>query len=186
MFDCKTYDGLLNVPAGAARSGRGRMKTLLIVYYSRTGGTRQMAEAAARGAAAEPGVDVRLLQATAAGPGDVLAADGYIFAAPENLAALAELMRFFDRSYYPVLGGVNGRPYGFLICAGSDGENASRQATPIATGWRLRAVAEPLIICTEAQTPEAIPAPKVIAASDLERCRTLGATLAAGLAMGLF
>ena len=48
-----------------------------------------MAEAAATGAAAEPGVNVRLLQATAAGPGDVLAADGYIFAAPENLAALA-------------------------------------------------------------------------------------------------
>ena len=58
-----------------------------------------MAEAAAMGAAAEPGVDVRLLQATAAGPDDVLAADGYIFAAPENLAALAGLMKdFFDRS----------------------------------------------------------------------------------------
>jgi multimeric flavodoxin WrbA len=81
------------------------MKTLLIVYHSRTGGTRQMAEAAATGAAAEPGVDVRLLQATAAGPDDVLAADGYIFAAPENLAALAGLIKdFFDRSYYPVLG----------------------------------------------------------------------------------
>jgi hypothetical protein len=37
-----------------------------------------MAEAAATGAAAEPGVDVRLLEATAAGPDDVLAADGYI------------------------------------------------------------------------------------------------------------
>jgi len=47
-----------------------------------------MAEAAA-GAATELGVDVRLLRAVAAGPGDVLAADGYIFAAPENLAALA-------------------------------------------------------------------------------------------------
>jgi multimeric flavodoxin WrbA len=88
------------------------MKTLLIVYHSRTGGTRQMAEAAAMGAAAEPGVDVRLLQAIAAGPEDVLAADGYIFAAPENLAALAGLMKdFFDRSYYPVLGRVNGRPW---------------------------------------------------------------------------
>ena len=42
-------------------AGIGRMKTLLIVYHSRTGGTRQMAEAAATGAAAEPGVDVRLL-----------------------------------------------------------------------------------------------------------------------------
>ena len=81
--------------------------------------TRQMAEAAAAGAAAESGVAVRLLQATAAGPDDVLAADGYIFAAPENLAALAGLMKdFFDRCYYPVLGRINGRPYGLLICAG--------------------------------------------------------------------
>ena len=140
-----------------------------------------MAEAAATGAAEEPGVDVRLLQATAAGPDDVLAADGYIF------AALAGLMKdFFDRSYYPVLGRINGRPYGLMICAGSDGANASRQTARIATGWRLRAVAEPLIICTHAQTPEAILAPKVIAANDLEKCRTPGATLAAGLAMGLF
>src|SRR5271166_4906009 len=132
------------------------MQTLLIVYHSRTGGTRQMAGAAARGAAAEPGVDVRLLQATAAGPGDVLAADGYIFAAPENLAALAGLMKdFFDRCYYPVLGRINGRPYGLLICAGSDGTNAARQTARIATG-RLRAVAGPLIVCTHAQTPEAI------------------------------
>jgi multimeric flavodoxin WrbA len=76
------------------------MQALLIVYHSRTGGTRQMAEAAATGAAAEPGVVVRLLQATAAGPGDVLAADGYIFAAPEKLVALAGLMKdFFDRCY---------------------------------------------------------------------------------------
>jgi multimeric flavodoxin WrbA len=142
----------------------------------RAGGTRQMAEAAATGAATEPGVDVRLLQAAAAGPADVLAADGYIFAAPENLAALAGLMKdFFDRCYYPVLSRINGRPYGLLICAGSDGTNA-----------RLRAVAEPLIVCTHAQTPEAILAPKVITANDLDRCRTLGATLAAGLAMGVF
>jgi multimeric flavodoxin WrbA len=40
----------------------------------------------------------------------VLAADGYIFAAPENLAVLAGLMKdFFDRCYYPVLGRINGR-----------------------------------------------------------------------------
>ena len=68
------------------------MKTLLIVYHSLTGGTRQMAEAVATSAAAEAGVDVRLLPAADAGPDDVLAADGYIFAAPENLAALAGLM----------------------------------------------------------------------------------------------
>ena len=51
------------------------MKALLIVYHSLTGGTRQMAEAAAIGAATESGVDVRLVEAITARPDDVLAAD---------------------------------------------------------------------------------------------------------------
>lgn len=162
-------------------------KTLLIVYHSFTGGTQQMAQAARDGAAAEGGVQVRLLHAAEAGPADVLAADGYLFATPENLAAISGLMKdFFDRSYYPVLDQVNGRPYASLVCAGSDGSNAARQMARIATGWRLKAVAEPLVVCTHAQTPEAILAPKQIGSADLERCRTLGEALAAGLAMGVF
>jgi len=150
-----------------------------------TGGTRQMAEAAARGAAGE--VRVRLLTASEAGPEDVLAADGYLFATPENLAAMAGLMKdFFDRSYYPVLERANGRPYAAMICAGSDGSNAARQIARIATGWRLRPVAEPLILCTRAQTPEAILAPKTIPPEELLRCEELGAALGAGLAMGIY
>jgi len=163
------------------------MKTLLIVYHSVTGGTCQMAAAAARGAAGEAQVAVRRVRAAAAGPEDLLGADGYVFATPENLAAIAGLMKdFFDRSYYPVLGRINGRPYASLICAGSDGANAARQIARIATGWRLRAVAEPVIVCTRAQTPAAILAPKVIGPEDLARCAELGAALAAGLAMGIF
>ncbi len=164
-----------------------RMKTLLIVFYSLTGGTRQMAEAAFRGAASEAGTHARLLQAPDAGPADVLAADGYIYATPESLAAIAGLMKdFFDRTYYPALGRINGRPYATLICAGSDGHNAARQITRIATGWRLRPIAEPLIVCTRAQTPEAIQAPKVIGHENLARCEEIGAALAAGMAMGVF
>ena len=168
------------------------LKTLLIVYHSLTGGTRQMAQAAHDGAAAaaeagEGGVRVRLLPATEAGPADVLAADGYLFATPENLAAISGLMKdFFDRSYYPVQGQVNGRPCASMVCAGSDGSNAARQMARIATGWRLKAVAEPLIICTHAQTPEAILAPKTIGCDDLAQCRVLGESLAAGLALGVF
>jgi hypothetical protein len=93
---------------------------------------------------------------------------------------------FFDRSYYPVLDRINGRPYATLICAGSDGENAARQIARIATGWRLRAIADPLIVCTHAQTPEAILAAKQIGAEDLGRCAEVGATFAAGLAVGIF
>ncbi|MET3444995.1 NAD(P)H-dependent oxidoreductase [Ralstonia sp. 1138] len=162
-------------------------KTLLIVYHSMTGGTRQMAEAAQSGAAEEGGVTVRLLHAAQAGPDDVLAADGYLFATPENLAAISgQLKDFFDRCYYPALDHINGRPYACLICAGSDGQNAVRQIERIATGWRLKPVAEPIIVCTHAQTPEAILAPKQLGADDLEHCRSLGQAMATGLALGVF
>ncbi len=163
------------------------MPRLLIVYHTLTGGTRQMAEAAAVGASTESGVIIRLISASQAQPDDVLSADGYIFATPENLAAMAGLMKdFFDRTYYPVLEHIAGRPYGTLICAGSDGENAARQIARIVKGWRLRQVADPIIVCTHAQTPEAILAPKLIAENDLERCRILGMSIAAGLAIGIF
>ena len=161
--------------------------TLLIVYHSLTDGTRQMAQAAFEGALAEPGVAVRLLHARDADASAVLAAQGYVFATPENLAAISGVMKdFFDRSYYGALDRINGRPYASLVCAGSDGHNAARQLERIATGWRLKAIAEPLIVCTHAQTPEAIAATKQIVADDLERCRALGEALAAGLALGVF
>lgn len=144
-----------------------------------------MAEAAAGAAASEIPTDLK--QAAQAGPEDLLAADGYIFCAPENLAAVAGVMKdFFDRSFYPVLGKIEGRPYAQMVCAGSDGENAARQTARIAQGWRLRAVQPPLIICTHAQTPETILADKVIEEADLSRCRNLGAAIGAGIAMGAF
>ncbi len=163
------------------------MKTLVIVYHTLTGGTLQMARAAAAGAATEPGVEVRLRPAAEAGPQDLLGGDGYIFATPENLAAVSGLMKdFFDRCYYPALDRLNGRPYATLVCAGSDGSNAARQIERIATGWRLKAVAPALIVCTHAQTPEAILRAKHIPADELRRCEELGAALAGGLAMGVF
>lgn len=163
------------------------MKTLLVVFHSMTGGTRQMAEAAANGAGGEPEVRVSLLHAADAGASEVLEADGYIFATPENLGAMSGMMKnFFDRTYYAAVDRITGRPYGMLICAGSDGENAARQISRIVTGWRLKAVAEPVIVCTYAQTREAILNPKVIGAYDLERCEELGATIAAGLSVGIY
>lgn len=162
------------------------MKTLLIVFYSRTGGARQMAEAAARGASTGE-VNVRLLPAADAGAEDVLQADAFIFVMPENLAAIAGVMKdFFDRTYYAALDRLNGRAYALLVCAGSDGTNAVRQAERICTGWRLRRAAESLIVCTHAQTPQKILAPKQIGAADLQRCEEAGAALAAGLALGVF
>ena len=73
-----------------------------------------------------------------------------------------------------------------MICAGSDGENALKQLERIATGWRLKKVTDSLIVCTRAQTEEAILAAKTIGEEDLESCRKIGATLSAGLAIGIF
>lgn len=144
-----------------------------------------MAEAAA--AAAREEAPTILKTADQAGPDDLLQADGYIFCTPENLAAIAGVMKdFYDRCYYPVLGRIEGRPYAQMVCAGSDGENAARQTARIATGWRLKEVQAPLIICTHAQTPEAILAEKTIPDEELVSCRGLGAAIAAGLSMGAF
>jgi multimeric flavodoxin WrbA len=163
------------------------MKRVLIVFHSKTGGTYQMAQAAANGAGSEPDVAINLIHAAEAGPDELLQADGYIFATPENLAMMSGMMKdFFDRTYYPALDRIVGRPYATLICAGSDGENAARQMERIATGWRLKRIAEPIIVCTHAQTPDAILAPKEIGAYDLQRCEEIGATLAAGLTLGLY
>ncbi|TRZ65240.1 MAG: flavodoxin family protein [Rhodocyclaceae bacterium] len=163
------------------------MKTLLIVYHSMTGGTLQMAQAAQQAGAMEDALAVKLMHARDAGAEEMLAADGYLFATPENLAAISGVMKdFFDRSYYGCLERLNGRPYATLVCAGSDGQNAARQIERIATGWRLKPVAPPLIVCTHAQTPEQILRPKRIAAEDLQRCAELGALLASGLCLGIF
>jgi hypothetical protein len=96
------------------------------------------------------------------------------------------MKHFFDRTYYPALERLNGRSYASMICAGSDGHSAATQIERIATGWRLKRVAEPLIVCTHAQTPEKILAAKHIEAHELARCHELGATLGEGLAMGVF
>jgi multimeric flavodoxin WrbA len=163
------------------------MKRLLIVFHSMTGGARQMAQAVLRGAVAEDGVQPRLVRAAEATAEDVLEADGYVFVTPENLAAMSGIMKdFFDRTYYAALERIAGRPYATLVCAGSDGRNAVRQIERICTGWRLKAVCEPIIVCTHAQTPEAILAPKTIGAEELDRCEETGAAIAAGLALGVF
>ncbi|WP_422059505.1 NAD(P)H-dependent oxidoreductase [Sphingopyxis sp.] len=155
---------------------------LLIVWHSRTGGSEALARAAAEGAGT-----ARLAAAADVTPQLLQAAAGYLFVAPENLAALSGAMKeMFDICYYPCLGRIEGRPYATIVCAGSDGENAQRQLDRIATGWRLRRVADPMIVNTAAQTPQAILAPKTIAADRLAAAHDLGAALAEGLASGIF
>ena len=152
-----------------------------------TGGSQALAQAAHDGARRVQGVDILILHAAEAGPEHMLAADGYLFVFPENLAAISGGMKsFFDRCYYPCLGALNGRPYAMIVCAGSDGRNAVAQAERIATGWRLRQIVPSVIVCTHAQTQEAILAPKTIDLAHLSAAAELGEQIATGLQMGIY
>lgn len=156
---------------------------LAIVWHSRTGAAAAMARAVATGA----GQAARLLAASDAQPANLLGARGFVFVCPENLATMSGLMKdMFDRCYYPLLGQVEGRAYATAIAAGSDGTGAQAQIDRIVTGWRLRRVAEPLIVNLAAQTPEAILAAKTLPADAVEACKELGAAMAEGLRLGIF
>lgn len=156
---------------------------LLILWHSRTGAARALAQAAC--AAAGPGA--RLLAADAAGAADLQAAGAYLFVCPENLGGLSGPMKdLFDRCYYPLLGQVEGRAYATIIAAGSAGQGAEAQLDRIVTGWRLKRVAAGVIVNLAAQTPEAIMAEKSVPPTGLEQAAELGAALAEGVALGVF
>ena len=85
------------------------------MYHSRTGLAKDMAEAAAAGArdigaqcldddgGPTQRFEVVLKTAAEATHADVLAAAGYVFCAPENLASVSgPMLDFFQRSYYEV------------------------------------------------------------------------------------
>jgi multimeric flavodoxin WrbA len=161
---------------------------LLIVWDSRTGAARALAQAAADGARqSTASVEIDHRYCSQADAQCLLQAHGFVFAFPEMLGTMSGPMKhFFERTYYPVLEHLQGRPYGAIVAAGSDGTGAARQLARILTGWRLKAVADPLIVCTQAQTPQAIAAPKSVSTQALARAAQLGAGLAEGLALGIW
>ena len=172
-------------------------RRLLLVWHSRTGLAKHMADSLEQGAlsAAQEmgasGSQFSLLRRRAADAtlGDVLESDGYLFCAPENLASTSgEMLEFFHRSYYHVFDDLEvsrlaGRPYGLAVAAGSDGSSAARQMARICTGWRLRAVAPDALIIQNGlpQTAAAISLPKSLPAGAHERCVELGGLVAANI-----
>ena len=153
------------------------MKHLLIVYHSQSGKTQTMADAVHRGAthADIDGVEVRMKRAFDAGVEDLLWADALILGTPENFGYMSGAMKdFFDRTFYPCEGKREGLPLAIFIGAGNDGSGALRTVRRIANGYAFKEVQEPIVCATELD--DAV----------IERCETLGMSLAAGLEMGVY
>lgn len=158
------------------------MRQLVVVWHTQFGGTGQMAEAVLAGARDAGGVAVTGKRAHEAGPADLLAADALILGCPENFGGMAGMLKdFLERSYYPCEGRLDGRAWSHFVCCGNDGTGAIAGLERVAKGLRLRRV-HPGVLWRGGRTDPA----QVVPANVLGECRELGATLAAGLAAGLW
>lgn len=152
------------------------MKRLLLVYHSKNGSTGRMAQAVLAGAShPDIDVDVRARLAREAGADDLLWCDVVVLGTPENFGYMSGALKdFFDRTYYPLEGRVEGLPYAVFISAGNDGSGALRSIQRIVKGFPFKEVHDP-VICRGEITREA-----------LDACEELGMYLAAGVESGLF
>ncbi|MEE4163181.1 MAG: flavodoxin family protein [Woeseiaceae bacterium] len=150
---------------------------LLIVYHSQSGTTSKMADAVIAGATdpAVEGVDVRVREALAGTPEDLLWCDGFILGTPENFGYMSGALKvFLDRSFYAVVDRIDGKPYALFVRAGNDGTGAITSVQRILSGLNVREVQPPLLIAGDFDEAR------------LEECRELGLTMAAGLEAGVF
>jgi multimeric flavodoxin WrbA len=151
------------------------MSRILIVYHSQTGNTEKMALAVADGARCIEQTEVILKRAQDASLEDLLASDGLAIGTPENFGYMSGMIKdFFDRTFYPAQDKVFKKPYVVFISAGNDGTGALRAIERIALGYKFKMVYHPLI--AKGRPTE----------DDLEKCRELGSTLAAGCQFGIY
>jgi multimeric flavodoxin WrbA len=153
------------------------MTRILLVYGGRPGGRTARLCAALIAGAATAGEEVALVARPAlqCETEDLLSAQGLLLATPEHFGYMSGALKdFFDRTYYPAEGRTQGLPYALVVSAGTDGTGTVRAVERIAIGYGWSAFAPPLIVVGE---PDA---------AALERAHDLGATLAAGLAAGIF
>ncbi|MDQ1510117.1 MAG: hypothetical protein QOG50_1961 [Actinomycetota bacterium] len=150
---------------------------LLVVFHSRSGGTEAMTDAVVAGANddAIEGVDVRVQRAFDTTVDDVRTCNGIVLGTPENFGYMAGAIKdFFERIYYPLLDETPGLPYALFVKASTDGVGAVQSIERIVAGLRWKLVVPPVVVVGD------------LGPADLERCQELGATIAAGLAAGMF
>lgn len=150
---------------------------LLVVWHSRAGGTGALVDRLVAGASTPEvdGVEVVVRHAPEAGPDDIRHAAALLVATPERFGAMAGLVKdFFERIYYELLEETRGLPYALVVKASTDGTGAVREVERIATGLAWKPVQPPLLVVgdvTEEHEDDAF---------------ELGATVAAGVSMGLY
>ena len=151
------------------------MKKLLITYHAPGSRTRQLVDAVLKGARTMEETQTSIKGAFDTTAEDLITADAIIFGTPENFGYMSGALKdLFDRTFYLCENKVDAKPYAVFVSAGNDGTGAVFNIDRICTGLKMKKVFEP-VIAVKINTPQV-----------LARCEELGATLAAGLAYGVF
>ena len=152
------------------------MKHLLIIFHSKDGSTGKMADAVYQGAIhPDINIDVKMILAKEAGLEELFWADGLILGTPENFGYMSGAMKdFFDRTFYPAEGKVEGLPYCMFISAGNDGTGALSSIRRICNGFPFKEVQDPVISRGE------------LTEESLEACKQLGMYMGAGIESAIF
>lgn len=143
------------------------MGKVLVVYHTLSGNTAAMAEAVAEGARAA-GAQVVVKGALEATLEDLLGCDAVALGSADYFSYIAGALKdFFDRTYYPSKGKLDGKPYGAFVTAGGPGDKVADCVDKFASHFGLRKVGSTVVAAGK-------PAPEI-----LDRCRALGRQLAA-------
>lgn len=154
-----------------------RERRLLLIWGGHAGGrTERLRDAVIAGVAdaGEP-IELRRRPALDAGIEDLLWCEALLIGTPEHFGYMSGAVKdFFDRTFYPAEGRTEGLPYAVFISAGNDGAGTIGSIERIATGYRWKRIAPPLLVVGEPTD------------AALTQARELGMTMAAGLTAGIF
>jgi multimeric flavodoxin WrbA len=159
---------------------------LLVVFHSRSGGTRRLLDSALAGArmalgsgedaaVEKPTTELEVKHAFDTGVDDLGGAGAVLIATPANFGYMSGAMKdFFERVYHPCLEQTVGMPYSMIVKGDTDVDGAAASVERIATGMRWRLVLPPVLVVGDATGEQ------------VDAAYELGASLAAGLDAGIY
>jgi multimeric flavodoxin WrbA len=151
------------------------MKKLIIVYHSQSGTVEALVKSIRLALNDDASVELIIKRAVDCTGQDIRAANLLLLAASECCGLMSGgIKEFLDRVYYPLMGKVDGMPYGLLISAGNDGTGAVREISKYLDSLAMNKAMPALIVKGEYSSDTS------------KRADELGLTLAAGLSVGMF
>lgn len=145
--------------------------------HSRSGGTADLAQSLIAGTQLD-GIDGVVVDVSSPAEVDAdsfRAADAVIIATPEHFGAMAGLVKdCFERVYETIIDETRSMPFALVVKGRHDGSGTVRGLTAITTGLGWNQVRPPLVVIGD------------VTHADREAAMETGATVAAGLASGLW